>query len=101
MRLRKGRASLRLTARRTYGTTYGVARKKKTTIYLPDPLKRDIERAAGRNGVTEAQVIRDAVSRVLAEERAYPEPRIPLGAFTLGAPDIAERAEELLDGFGR
>jgi hypothetical protein len=48
-----------------------------------------------------ADVIRDAVSKVLEEERTFPEPRLPLGAFTLGAPDVAKRAEELLDGFGR
>ena len=34
-------------------------------------------------------------------ERRAPEPRIPLVSYGLGAPDIAERAEELLDGFGR
>jgi Arc/MetJ-type ribon-helix-helix transcriptional regulator len=74
---------------------------KKTTIYLPDRLKRKIELAASRQRRSEADVIRDAVSKVLEEERTFPEPRIPLGAFTLGAPDVAERAEELLDGFGR
>ncbi len=76
-------------------------KKRRTTIYLPDDLKQGIERAAGLNGVTEAQIIRDAVSHVLAEKPVYPEPRIPLDAFTLGAPDVAERAEELLDRFGR
>ena len=44
--------------------------------------------------------IRDAVESSIYERRA-PEPRIPLVSYGLGAPDIAERAEELLDGFGR
>lgn len=85
----------------TYGIVYGIMRKpKKTTIYLPPELKRNIERVAESEGRSEAQVIRDAVEAAVNERRA-PEPRIPLVSYGLGAPDIAERAEELLDGFGR
>jgi len=40
------------------------------------------------------------VATAIAERRA-PEPRIPLVPKGLGAPDIAERVDELLDGFGR
>ena len=79
---------------------YGMSRAKKTTIYLPDRLKRDIERVAQNERRSEADVIRDAVENSIYERRA-PEPRIPLVSYGLGAPDIAERAEELLDGFGR
>ena len=79
---------------------YGMSKAKKTTIYLPDRLKRDIERVARNEGRSEADVIRDAVESSIYERRA-PEPRIPLVSYGLGAPDIAERAEELLDGFGR
>ncbi len=89
-----------LTAPRTYGITYGMGKAKKTTIYLPDRLKRDIERVAQNERRSEADVIRDAVESSIYERRA-PEPRIPLVSYGLGAPDIAERAEELLDGFGR
>jgi len=81
-----------------YGKMYGM--RKKTTIYLPEELKHDIERVAKEECRPEADIIRDALSSAM-EERAYPEPRIPLVSFGLGAPDIAERAEELLDGFGR
>jgi hypothetical protein len=83
-----------------YGTMYGTMskRQKKTTIYLPEKLKAKIEDAAAESGVSEATVIRDAIYEVL--EKRVPEPRIPLGNFTLGRPDVAERANELLDGFG-
>ena len=89
-----------MTAPETYGTMYGMGKAKKTTIYLPDRLKRDIERVAQNERRSEADVIRDAVENSIYERRA-PEPRIPLVSYGLGAPDIAERAEELLDGFGR
>jgi len=79
---------------------YGIMATKKTTIYLPDRLKRDVERIAQTERRTEADVIRDAVASAIAE-RQPPAPRIPLVSYGLGAPDIAERAEELLDGFGR
>ena len=75
--------------------------RKKTTIYLPEDLKRNIERVAEREGTSEAEIIRDAVATALAR-RAAPEPTLPLVDYGLGAPDIAERTEELLDdGFGR
>jgi len=90
-----------LTKAETYGTMYGTMRKaKKTTIYLPDRLKRDVERVAKSERRSEADVIRDAVATAIAERQA-PEPRIPLVPKGLGAPDIAERVDELLDGFGR
>jgi Arc/MetJ-type ribon-helix-helix transcriptional regulator len=73
---------------------------KRTTIYLPDRLKRQIEQVADREQRTEADVIRDAVETAISARRV-PDPRIPLVPQGLGAPDIAERAEELLDGLGR
>ena len=79
---------------------YGMSKPKKTTIYLPERLKRDIERVAASEQRSEAQFIRDAVESAILERQA-PEPRIPLVSYGLGAPDIAERAEDLLDGFGR
>lgn len=86
----------------TYGTVYGtMSRPKKTTIYLQPELKKDIERAAKLERRSEADVIRDAVSEYVDERFKPQPPRIPLVPYGLGAPDIAERAEELLDGFGR
>lgn len=69
---------------------------KKTTIYLPDDLKQKVEQTAASQGKSEADVIRDAVAAAVVR----PRPRIPLPGFTLGDPTIAERAGELLDGFG-
>jgi Arc/MetJ-type ribon-helix-helix transcriptional regulator len=73
---------------------------RKTTIYLPDDLKRRIERVADRERRSEADVIREAVETAISNRRT-PDPLIPLVPYGLGAPDVAERAEDLLDGFGR
>jgi len=71
----------------------------KTTIYLPDELKRRIEQAARERSISEAEVIRAAVdSAVPPLER--PRPTFPL--FDSGRGDLAERVDELLaEGFGR
>jgi predicted transcriptional regulator len=71
---------------------------KKTTLYLPDDLKREVERAARTEGRSEADVIRDAIASSLSSRA--PEPRVPLVAKGLGDPTIAARTNELLDGFG-
>jgi len=77
---------------------YGV---KRTTIYLPDDLKRQLEQAARREGRTEADVIREALADALAS-RERPRPTVPLSDAGLGDPTIAERVEELLvEGFGK
>jgi hypothetical protein len=81
---------------------YGImSRPKKTTIYLQPELKKDVERAAKLEQRSEADVIRDAVSDYVDQRFKPQPPRIPLVPYGLGAPDIAECAEELLDGFGR
>ena len=83
-----------------YGIMYGIMKPKKTTIYLPDELKKAVEQVAERDRISEAMVIRDAIQTAVDARRA-PEPRIPLVATGLGAPDIAERVDEILDeGFG-
>ena len=72
---------------------------KKTTLYLPDELKKQVETVARAERSSEADVIRDALSSCL-EKRLPPEPRLPLPGFKLKNAKIAERAHELLDGFG-
>lgn len=67
----------------------------KTTVYLPSELKQAIERAAKRRGVSEADVIREAIRAAVGDER--PRPRGAL--FASGAP-IAHEADEHLRGFG-
>ena len=66
----------------------------KTTIYLPDELKSAIAERARRDGTSEAEVIREAIAAAVQPRR--PQPR---GGVFSGEP-IAERADELLGGFG-
>jgi hypothetical protein len=71
---------------------------KKTTLYLPEDLKAQIERLAAATQRSEAEVIRTALALYVEESR--PEPRF--GLFSSGRPDLAERTDEILaDGFGR
>ena len=74
---------------------------KKTTLYLPDELKRKVEFVAKKEGRSEADVIRDAIEA--AVKSAAPRPRIPLIKRGFGDSTVAERVDELLDelGFGR
>jgi predicted transcriptional regulator len=65
---------------------------RKTTVYLPEPLKDAVERAAQRRGCSEAEIIRKAI----AASVTAPRPR----AGILDGEPFAERAEELLGGFG-
>ncbi len=73
---------------------------KKTTIYLPDELKTQLEDVARNTGRPEAQVIRDAISTATFKATA-PTPRVPLMKRGLGDPTIAENVDALLERFGR
>jgi hypothetical protein len=70
---------------------------EKTTVYLPDDLKRALRRAAKATGRSEADLIREGIGTVVGTHRIA-EPRLPL--FASGQPDLAERVDELLGGFG-
>ena len=70
----------------------------KTTIYLPDELRRRVERAARERAVSEAEVIRAAVDAAVPPLHR-PRPTIPL--FSSGRGDLVERWDELMEGFGR
>lgn len=65
---------------------------KKTTVYLPDDLKAAVEGEARRRGLAEAEVIRQAIADAVQRPR-------PQAAIIDGEP-FAERADELLAGFG-
>lgn len=67
---------------------------EKTTVYLPKALKVRVAATAQARGTSEAAVIRDALD--LYTDR--PRPRLPL--FSSGDPTLAERVDELLEGFG-
>lgn len=73
---------------------YGMER---TTVYLTEPQKRALERAARAEGRSEAELIREGVEIVTGRHRAA-EVRLPL--FESGQPDLAERVDEELSGFG-
>jgi len=73
---------------------------RKTTIYLPDELKKRIEKVARNVGKSEAEVIRDAIDAA-TQEAGAPAPRIPLMERGLGDPTIAENVDALLESFGR
>jgi hypothetical protein len=70
---------------------------QKTTVYLPDALKRRLAQAAHRGGQSEAALIRTAIERLLDAE-TRPSPTLPL--FRSGDPTLAERVDEALSGFG-
>ena len=50
---------------------------KKTTVYLPEDLKSALGRVAAERGLSEAELIREAV-RALIQGSEPPRPRLPL-----------------------
>ena len=78
-----------------YGSMYGMI---KTTLYLPDDLKRALERRAEEEGRPEAEIVREALRTMLTTKL---RPTVPLFDDGLGDPTASERVDELLDGFGR
>jgi len=78
----------------TYGKIYGM---EKTTVYVPAELKRAIARVAAARGISEAELIREAL-RNATDQAPPPRPRVPL--FKSGKSGLAERIDEALAGFG-
>lgn len=72
----------------------------KTTLYLPEELKAALERLAGERRVSEAMLVREALAEKI-EREVRPRPRAALLTEGLGDSTIAERVDELLEGFGR
>jgi plasmid stability protein len=70
---------------------------EKTTVYLPDDLKRALARAAEVLRCSEAEFIREAIRRATSGVTP-PRPRLPL--FKSGKRGLAERVDEALRGFG-
>lgn len=64
----------------------------RTTVYLPEDLKKALEQEAKRRGCSEAQVIRAAL------EAAIIRPRPSSALFT--AEPFAEDVDDFLVGFG-
>lgn len=76
---------------------YGV---KRTTIYLTETQKRELESIADRTRQSEAELIREGVDHVIDLKRQ--RRRKPGAIFALDDPilDDPARAEEALEGFG-
>jgi hypothetical protein len=69
----------------------------KTTVYLSVELKRALTRVARQRRCSEAELLREAVSRLTGEAES-PAPRLPL--FRATGPSIAEDVDRALEGFG-
>jgi hypothetical protein len=70
---------------------------EKTTVYVPAEVKRALGRLASARGTSEAELIREALRKIVAEAPA-PRPRLPL--IESGKPMLAEHLDEALEGFG-
>ena len=70
---------------------------QKTTVYIPKDLKRLLGQVAIARGISEAELIREAL-RAVAGDASSRSPRLPL--FKSGKPGLAERVDEALAGFG-
>lgn len=80
-----------------YGTIYGVRR---TTIYLTDEQKEQLEAIAGRAGQTEAALIREGIDHVISAKGARRRKPRPLFALNDPILDDPARVDEALEGFG-
>lgn len=80
-----------------YGTIYGVRR---TTIYLTEEQKRELEAIADKAGKTEAQLIREGVDHVIGQNRLRRRKPRPLFALDDPVLDDPGRVDEALEGFG-
>jgi hypothetical protein len=70
---------------------------QKTTVYVPEELKRALAQAAEARGCSEAELVREAL-RMVTARAATPRPRLPL--FKSRKPRLAERVDRALAGFG-
>jgi muconolactone delta-isomerase len=70
---------------------------QKTTVYLPDDLKAQLERTSAETGRSEAELIREGVRLAVARHAPRP-PTIPI--FGSDDPHFAEHVDEHLAGFG-
>lgn len=70
---------------------------RRTTIFLPDALERDLKLHARRAGVPVAAVVREAVAAYIVEQRGTSS-RLPSFAAVgaSGRSDTADRHEDLL-----
>jgi hypothetical protein len=70
---------------------------EKTTVYLTPALRQALRATARARRTSEAALIREGIATVTAHE-PHVHPRLPL--FESGDVTLAERVDELLEGFG-
>jgi hypothetical protein len=69
---------------------------KRTTIFVPEPLERDLQLYARQEQKPVAFVVREAIVEYLAARRSGPALPSFVGIAESGRSDIAERHEDLL-----
>ena len=70
----------------------------KTTVYLPEDLKRSVARLAATTGRSEAELIREAVAGLVANSE---RPRPRGGLFASDDPMLfGKNVDDAIEGFG-
>lgn len=69
---------------------------KRTTIFLPEQILRQLQRTALRKHVSAATLVREAVTAYLTTPAAGPEVPSIAGKFASGNSDTADHADDLL-----
>ena len=69
---------------------------KRTTIFVPEALERDLQLCARREGKPTAAVVREALAAYVAQKRPATEMPSFAAAFDSGFTDTAERHEAIL-----
>jgi hypothetical protein len=69
---------------------------KRTSLFLDAKILRDLKRAAHREQVSVASIVREAITRYLAEPKSIVRLPSVTGRFSSGTVDTAERTDELL-----
>ena len=69
---------------------------KRTTIFVPESLERELQLYAKRQGKPAAAVVREAIAEYIADGRSRTKLPSFTGAFDGPYTDTAERHEELL-----
>ena len=69
---------------------------KRTTVFIPEPLERDLRLCAKHEGRATAALVREALAVYVASHRAAPGLPSFVGAFASGHTDTARRHEDLV-----
>ena len=73
---------------------------QKTTVYLDEETYRKLKQVARGKGRAPAEMVREAIAEYTARYAPRRKPR-SVGAVRSGRRNLGQRAEELLEGFGK